>query len=81
METKRVVEMGEEVTPQHMEEEDEEESDDDEEQKLLSRYGVWLLVELCPPNKEVPVVSSQFKNSTSNKDKLHNTRVFYLTYF
>ncbi|XP_064622108.1 protein unc-79 homolog isoform X4 [Lineus longissimus] len=55
METKRVVEMGEEVTQQHLEDEDEEENEDDEEQKLLSRYGVWLLVELCPPSQEVPV--------------------------
>jgi len=28
-----------------------------EERKLLSRYGVWLLVELTPSREDIPIVS------------------------
>ncbi len=58
MEEKRFVEMGEERSRhQHFEEDDEDEGDEFEEHKLLSRYGIWLMVELCKPKEDVPIVS------------------------
>ena len=58
MEEKRIVEMGEERSRhQHFEEEDDDEGDESEEHKLQSRYGIWLMVELCKPKEDVPIVS------------------------
>lgn len=28
-----------------------------EERRLLSRYGIWLVVQLCAPNNNIPPVS------------------------
>ena len=73
MEEKRIVEMGEERSRhQHFEEEEDEEGEDSEEHKLQSRYGIWLMVELCKPKEDVPIVStpqieiSNFHNLTIN---------------
>ncbi|XP_074643701.1 protein unc-79 homolog [Tubulanus polymorphus] len=56
LEEKRVVEMGEEhISQHHFEEEEEPENEEDDEQKLMSRYGVWLLVELCKITDDIPV--------------------------
>ena len=58
MEEKRIVEMGEERSRhQHFEEEEDEEGEESEEHKLQSRYGIWLMVELCKPKEDVPIVS------------------------
>ena len=32
--------------------------EDTGERKLLSRYGIWLLVELCKPSDDIPIVSN-----------------------
>ena len=61
LEDKRTVEMGEERTrpTQHaLDDDDDVEGDTGDESKLLSRYGVWLMVELCKPRDDIPVVSS-----------------------
>lgn len=29
-----------------------------DERRMLSRYGIWMLVGLCTPNDETPVVST-----------------------
>ena len=60
MEDKRTVEMGEERHGNrhaHYEEDEDEEGDGEEDRKLLSRYGIWLLVELAKPKTDVPIVS------------------------
>ncbi|KAL8611059.1 hypothetical protein ACOMHN_042675 [Nucella lapillus] len=54
--TKRMVEMGEEHR-QTTEEEELFNVDDAGERKLLSRYGIWLLVEQCRPQEDIPIVS------------------------
>ena len=58
MEDKRTVEMGEERlrTQLPIEDDDAYESLESDERKLLSRYGIWLLVELTPPKENVPIV-------------------------
>jgi len=58
LEEKRNVEMGEERS-RAVYSEDEVIADGSEadERKLLSRYGVWLLVELTPAREDVPIVS------------------------
>lgn len=53
--TKRMVEMGEEHR-QTIEEEEFFNVEDTGERKLLSRYGIWLLVELCTPQEDIPIV-------------------------
>ena len=63
MEEKRIVEMGEERSRhQHFEEEEDDEGDESEEHKLQSRYGIWLMVELCKPKEDVPIVSKLLEN-------------------
>ena len=58
MEEKRTVEMGEERHRHgHFEDDEEEEGEGEDERKLLSRYGIWLLVELAKPKANVPIVS------------------------
>ena len=58
LEEKRGVEMGEErVRQQHFEDDDEAENDEADERKLLSRYAIWLMVELCKPKTDIPIVS------------------------
>ncbi|KAK7103573.1 protein unc-79 homolog isoform X3 [Littorina saxatilis] len=52
--TKRMVEMGEEHR-QTAEEEELFNVEDAGERKLLSRYGIWLLVELCHPREDIPI--------------------------
>ncbi|XP_025104233.1 protein unc-79 homolog isoform X4 [Pomacea canaliculata] len=52
--TKRMVEMGEEHR-QTIEEEEFFNVEDTGERKLLSRYGIWLLVELCTPQEDIPI--------------------------
>ena len=52
--------MGEERTrtaPHTIDDDDDLEGDIGDESKLLSRYGVWLMVELCKPKDGIPVVS------------------------
>ena len=58
MEEKRMVEMGEERTRQqlHTDDEDGFENQELDDRKLLSRYGVWLLVEMSPPKENIPIV-------------------------
>jgi hypothetical protein len=51
-----MVEMGEEHR-QMAEDEDVFSMEDAGERKLLSRYGIWLLVELCRPHDDIPIVS------------------------
>lgn len=51
-----MAEMGEELR-QTAEEEEFFRVEDAGERKLLSRYGIWLLVELCTPEEDIPVVS------------------------
>lgn len=60
MEEKRMVEMGEERTRQQLHTDDEEgfENQELDDRKLLSRYGVWLLVEMSPPKENIPIVSN-----------------------
>ena len=57
MEEKRNVEMGEERLRQHFDDEVVEENEDSDERKLLSRYGIWLLVETGTPRDDIPIVS------------------------
>lgn len=59
LEEKRTVEMGEERI-RHFDEEDDEETEDVDDRKLLSRYGIWLMVELCTPQEEIPIVSEDY---------------------
>lgn len=54
IESKRLLEMGEEYQ-QTTAEEDQLQLIEDE-RKLLSRYGIWLLVELCTPRDDIPIV-------------------------
>lgn len=46
--------MGEERL--HYEEDESVEGEVADERKLLSRYGIWLLVELCTPKEDVAIV-------------------------
>lgn len=55
--TKRMVEMGEDLR-RMTDEEENFDVDDAGERKLLSRYGIWLLVELCKPAEDIPIVSN-----------------------
>ena len=58
LEEKRNVEMGDERSRvAYSEDENVGDSSELEERKLLSRYGVWLLVELTPAKEDVPIVS------------------------
>ncbi|XP_052267084.1 protein unc-79 homolog [Dreissena polymorpha] len=56
LESKRMVEMGEEHRHRHGDQEEDlfvvEEAG---ERKMLSRYGIWLLVELCTPRDDIPI--------------------------
>nr|KAG5704260.1 hypothetical protein BaRGS_012548 [Batillaria attramentaria] len=52
---KRMVEMGEEHR-QAAEEDDLFNVEDAGERKLLSRYGIWLLVEQCKPQEDIPII-------------------------
>ena len=57
MEEKRSAEMGEErVRLQHSDDDDGADALEADERKLLSRYGIWLLVELTPPKEDIPIV-------------------------
>ena len=52
--------MGEERQRQpHFEDDEEQSKEEPDDTKLLSRYGIWLLVELCKPKEDVPVVRLQ----------------------
>ncbi|GFO35399.1 unc-79-like protein, partial [Plakobranchus ocellatus] len=53
--TKRMVEMGEDLRRVNDEEEGFEMEEAGGERKLLSRYGIWLLVELCKPAEDIPI--------------------------
>jgi len=58
LEEKRNVEMGEERSRTAYSEDDNmSDGLEAEERKLLSRYGIWLLVELTPATEDVPIVS------------------------
>ncbi|KAH9514229.1 Protein unc-79 [Bulinus truncatus] len=52
--TKRMVEMGEDLR-RMTDDDDSYEVEDAGERKLLSRYGIWLLVELCKPAEDIPI--------------------------
>ena len=56
MGSKRIVEMGEEHR-HALDNDDLFGIEDAGERKLLSRYGIWLLVELCHPQHDIPIVS------------------------
>ncbi|XP_071164350.1 protein unc-79 homolog isoform X1 [Mytilus edulis] len=55
IESKRMVEMGEEHRTHAGDDEDLYEMEEAGERKLLSRYGIWLLVELCRPQEDIPI--------------------------
>ncbi|XP_064602074.1 protein unc-79 homolog isoform X2 [Liolophura sinensis] len=55
IESKRMVEMGEEHRQRVMDDEDFFEAEEAEERKLLSRYGIWLMVELCNTREDIPI--------------------------
>ena len=57
LESKRTVEMGEEHRHRHGDDDDLFEVEEAGERKMLSRYGIWLLVELCKPKEDIPIVS------------------------
>jgi len=58
LEEKRNVEMGEERNrAAYSEDEVIGDSFQADDRKLLSRYGIWLLVELTPAREDVPIVS------------------------
>ena len=48
--------MGEEHRTHAGDDEDLYEMEEAGERKLLSRYGIWLLVELCRPQEDIPIV-------------------------
>ena len=56
LEDKRIVEMGDQVYRHY-----DDSADSDaillDERKLLSRYGIWLMVELAVPREQLPIVS------------------------
>ena len=52
-----MVEMGEDLRRVNDDEEGFDMEDCGGERKLLSRYGIWLLVELCKPSEDIPIVS------------------------
>ena len=56
LESKRTVEMGEELRHRHGDDDDLFEVEEAGERKMLSRYGIWLLVELCSPKEDIPIV-------------------------
>ena len=56
LESKRTVEMGEEHRHRHGDDDDLFEVEEAGERKMLSRYGIWLLVELCKPKEDIPIV-------------------------
>ena len=56
LESKRTVEMGEEHRHRHGDDDDLFEVEEAGERKMLSRYGIWLLVELCKPKEDCPIV-------------------------
>ena len=56
LESKRTVEMGEEHRHRHGDDDDLFEVEEAGERKMLSRYGIWLLVELCKPKDDIPIV-------------------------
>ena len=50
--------MGEQVfRQQHYDESGDSDDICSDESKLLSRYGVWLMVELATPREHIPIVS------------------------
>ncbi|GFR86925.1 Unc-79-like protein, partial [Elysia marginata] len=53
--TKRMVEMGEDLRRVNDDEEGFDMEDSGGERRLLSRYGIWLLVELCKPAEDIPI--------------------------
>ena len=58
LQEKRTVEMGEErIRGPHCDDEDGEDGEQGDDRKLLSRYGIWLLLKLCPVKEDVDVVS------------------------
>jgi hypothetical protein len=56
IESKRLLEMGEDYQQTTAEEEQLLLIEEAGERKLLSRYGIWLLVELCTPRDDIPIV-------------------------
>ena len=53
--TKRMAEMGEDLK-RMPDDDDAYNLEDTKERKWLSRYGIWLLVELCKPMEDIPIV-------------------------
>ena len=67
LEEKRNVEMGDERSRAAYSEDDNiGDGLEQEERKLLSRYGVWLLVELTPVREDVPIVSLMYSISAQS---------------
>lgn len=58
VEEKKVLEMGEDLRAAYGEIRENGAENNNDDRKLLSRYGIWLLVELCKPKEDVPIVSS-----------------------
>jgi len=65
LDEKRTVEMGDERS-RAAEDENIGDGLEPEERKLLSRYGVWLLVELTPAREDVHIVSLHCKYTGKN---------------
>ncbi|KAK2163466.1 hypothetical protein LSH36_79g08052 [Paralvinella palmiformis] len=57
LQEKRTVEMGEErIRGPHFDDEEGDDSEQGDDRKLLSRYGIWLLLKLCPVKEDVDVI-------------------------
>ncbi|XP_060067575.1 protein unc-79 homolog isoform X2 [Ylistrum balloti] len=55
IESKRMVEMGDEHRPHFSDDDDFFAMEEVGERKLLSRYGIWLMVELCSSREDIPI--------------------------
>ncbi|CAH1792396.1 unnamed protein product [Owenia fusiformis] len=55
MDSKRSAEMDDGEGDSYNSDDVESENEDSEDRKLLSRYGIWLLVELCKPKDDIPI--------------------------
>ena len=72
IEEKRNAEMGDErIRAAYSEDQNTDGGLDADERKLLSRYGLWLLVELTPAREDVPIVSFHTSNIAEHCMRRH----------
>jgi len=72
IEEKRNAEMGDErIRAAYLEDQIADDDLDADEHMLLSRYGVWLLVELTPAREDVPIVSFRVTNIAKDNMTRH----------